>query len=60
MHAEERSRESMTVSRWRKHIFLSDDLDRIVAEVRVSDAKSPGERLTKVMAELTACWGGVR
>ena len=51
MNAEEKSRDTMAVSGWRKCIFLNDYLDRVVAEGRMADAKSPGERLMKAMSE---------
>ena len=51
INAEEKSREAMAVSGWRKCIFLNDYVDRVESEGRHSDAKSPAERLMKAMAE---------
>ena len=51
MNAEEKSREAMSVSSWRKCIFLSEYLDRVIREARFTDEKIPGERLMKAMKE---------
>jgi len=51
MNADEKSREAMAVSAWRKCIFLSEYVDRILLEDRFPDAKIPSERLLKAMTE---------
>ena len=51
MNAEEKSREAMAVSAWRKCVFLSEYADRVVLEERFADDKIPSERLMKAMKE---------
>ena len=51
MNADEKSREAMSVSAWRKCIFLSEYVDRILLEDRFSDVRIPSERLMKAMTE---------
>ena len=51
MNAEEKSREAMAVSSWRKCVFLVAYSDRLDSEGRFSDVKIPAERLIKAMQE---------
>ena len=51
MNADEKSREALAVSAWRKCIFLAEYLDRVLLEERFPDVKINGERLMQAMTE---------
>ena len=49
MNSEEKSCDALAVSGWRTCIFLAEYLERVTAEGRIADAKTPGEKLMKAM-----------
>ena len=51
MDQEEKSRESLAVSAWRKCLFLDECSNYVQAEGRYADAKKPGEKLMKAMSD---------
>ena len=51
INAEEKSRETLGVSAWRKCIFLTEYSTGVEAEGRFSEVKGAGEKLMKAMAE---------
>ena len=44
MNSEEKAREAMGVSAWRKCIFLTEYIDRVIGEGRFHEVKAQGER----------------